>query len=246
MLDNVSVRSAVSDVDKYQTMALIGSMLESEDGESNPNESVEESSNYEDEASDHYQVFDDESECNSDRPESSQDCTGALTSDGELSQFGIHRANVFTAYRDFDKNNDRFHVLNNFNWEDHAYSVLQKYDRGAAQAINRQSEFAFDMTNNCYGSEQVKSTLPMRNAIVRYLMSIHGIVDKYFKYELINTYLHRDFKAYSKKLMTDPKSIQVDDFVSQTLTAEERCHVSIIVMEAKKRVELIYFSRTLS
>jgi len=102
------------------------------------------------------------------------------------------------------------------------------------------------MTNGCYGSEHVQSTLPMRNAIVKYLMSIHGLIDRYFNYDKINTYLDREFKACAKKIMTDPETLRMEDFGMTSLSPEERCHVAIIVMETKKRVELIYVTKTLS
>ena len=82
-------------------------------------------------------------------------------------------------------------MLDAYNWEDHARSVLHRYDSKAATCIDRQSEFAFEMTNGHYGKESVK-TIELRNSIVKYLMNIHGIVDKYFSYDKINKVLHRD------------------------------------------------------
>ena len=103
------------------------------------------------------------------------------------------------------------------------------------------------MTNNHYGKERVDSTFPLRDAIVKYCERIHGLVDKYFNYEDINTYLHREFKAYAKKVMCDPRSITEKDFIEITnLSPEDRCHMCILVMEAKKRVELIYFTKVLN
>ena len=103
------------------------------------------------------------------------------------------------------------------------------------------------MTNNQYGDQQVDSTFPMRNGIVKYLMSIHGIIDKYFNYNNINTFLHRSCKAYAKKIMCDPESVSIEDLDSYTiLKPEEKAHICIIVMETKKRVELIYFTKMLS
>eukprot|EP00806_Schmidingerella_arcuata_P008440 Macronucleus_8782.p2 GENE.Macronucleus_8782~~Macronucleus_8782.p2 ORF type:complete len:108 (+),score=24.38 Macronucleus_8782:1-324(+) len=102
------------------------------------------------------------------------------------------------------------------------------------------------MTNGCYGNEQVKSTLPFRYAIIKYLMCIHGVVDQYFNYDRMNTYLHRDFKVVAKKMMTDPGSVTVEDFDMTSLSPEERCHVAIIVMETKRRVELLFVTKTLS
>ena len=42
----------------------------------------------------------------------------------ETDQFNIHRANFFDSYYDFLKNYIRFHILAEFNWDDHAFSVL--------------------------------------------------------------------------------------------------------------------------
>ena len=103
------------------------------------------------------------------------------------------------------------------------------------------------MTNGFYGCEPVESTFPMRNAMVQYLMHIHGIVDKYYNYTNINKFLHREFKGYIKKIMCAPESVTISDFADMTtLTPEERCHVCILVMEVKKRVELIYVTKILS
>ena len=40
----------------------------------------------------------------------------------------IHRSNIIQKYNDFDKNEYRYHTIASFNWEDHAFSVLNKYD----------------------------------------------------------------------------------------------------------------------
>ena len=51
-------------------------------------------------------------------------------------------------------------------------------------------------------------------------------------------------KVYIKKMMCDPESVSVNDFKELTiLIAEERCHMSILVLETKKRVELIYLTK---
>lgn len=52
----------------------------------------------------------------------------------------------------------------------------------------------------------------MRNAIVKYLMNIHGIVDKYYNYSNVNRFVHRDVKAFIKKIMTEPGNVTSADF----------------------------------
>ncbi len=45
-------------------------------------------------------------------------------------------------------NKDVFHVLDEFNWEQHSYSILHKYLPPLLEAINGQAEFASKMTRN--------------------------------------------------------------------------------------------------
>lgn len=102
------------------------------------------------------------------------------------------------------------------------------------------------MTNDHYGENKV-DTYPMRNAIIKYLMGIHGIKDTYFNYCNINKIMHVHHKIFIKKLMCDPNNVEFGDFRNLTmLTPEERCHVCILVMETKKRVELLFFTKALS
>lgn len=66
--------------------------------------------------------------------------------------------------------------IEDFSWEDHAFTILHKYNAPLAEAINRQSEFALQMTRGTFGSEKVDTWL-FRTSIANYLMGIHGIRD---------------------------------------------------------------------
>lgn len=48
-------------------------------------------------------------------------------------------------------------------------------------------------------------------------------------------------------MFCEPNNITINDFKELTkLLPEERAHISVIVMETKRRVELIYATRVLS
>lgn len=80
-----------------------------------------------------------------------------------------------------------------------------------------------------------------------YLMNIHGIRDDCFPYNTVNKALHYLHKVFIKRIMCEPQNITEQDFRELTkLTPEERCHVCILVMETKKRVEMIYLIRAIS
>jgi hypothetical protein len=76
----------------------------------------------------------------------------------------VHRANLLREYQNFEMKIDSWHSIEDFNWEEQAYGILHKYNAPLAEAINQQSEFAFQMTKGTFGSENV-DTSPFRNAI---------------------------------------------------------------------------------
>jgi hypothetical protein len=59
---------------------------------------------------------------------------------------------------------DSWHSIEDFNWEEQTYGILYKYNAPLADAINQQSEFAFNMTKGTFGNENV-DTGPFRTAI---------------------------------------------------------------------------------
>ena len=61
-------------------------------------------------------------------------------------------------------NVDKFHNLEDFSWEKHAYSILYKYTPNYADDLNFESEYLFNMSKNLFGTEQV-DTGPFRNSI---------------------------------------------------------------------------------
>ena len=103
------------------------------------------------------------------------------------------------------------------------------------------------MTDNKFGSDKMEmGTFNFRNAIVKYLMHIHGLHDTYFKQEKVNTYMDKVHKVYVKKAMCAPDLLTKVDFDGmQRLTPEQKCHMCLLVMETKIRVELIYVTKAL-
>ena len=78
-------------------------------------------------------------------------------------------------------------------------------------------------------------------------MGIYGIKDDAVRYSEINKVLHYLHKVYIKKMMCEPQKITYNDIKElKQLLPEERAHISVLVMETKKRVELIYFTKVLS
>ena len=168
-------------------------------------------------------------------------------SERQLDKFQIHRANSLSRYTNFNNSAEISNSLQTYNWEDNARGVIQKYCPEMAEALTAQTEYALEMTCLHFGNQEVESTWPMRNSIVKYLMGIHGVRDSYFNYCAINKVLHKQHKSFTKKIMCDPNNITHNDFRDLCmLMPEERCHICILVMETKKQVELLFFTKALS
>ena len=94
-------------------------------------------------------------------------------------RFRLHRACYQTGFIDFVQGQDTFHNLEDFDWGNNAYNILRKYSPQYADCLNDEMEYAFSMTNGCFGNDKVE-TGPFRNAVVMYLMGIQGIKEDSF------------------------------------------------------------------
>lgn len=102
------------------------------------------------------------------------------------------------------------------------------------------------MTKRSFGGQEV-DTSQFRTAVENYLMQIYGVKDDTVDYRQINKVLQIQHKIYIKRMMCDPNHVCYDDFKDLTiLTAEERAHISLLVMTTKKRVELLYLTKMMS
>jgi hypothetical protein len=101
------------------------------------------------------------------------------------------------------------------------------------------------MTKYKYGGVETDTT-ELRNAISNYVLSVHGVINDCFDTRQVNKILHRDLKNWIKKIACSPNELTASDVPLTLLTAEERCHICILIMETKRRLELLYFARAMS
>jgi hypothetical protein len=161
-------------------------------------------------------------------------------------RFKMHRINRINKYIGFQIGKENIHNTEDFNWEEHVYSILLKFVPDYAEAQNQQMTYAFEMTKGCFGNTEVDTSL-FRSAIENYLMYIYGVKDDAVNYGTINKVLQYQHKVYIRRIMTEPHKLTQDDFAALTkLTPEERAHISVLVMETKRKVELLYLTKVLS
>ena len=79
-----------------------------------------------------------------------------------------------------------------------------------------------------------------------YLMGIHGIHDDAYRYSRINEILYKQHKVYIKKMCCMPHEVTEQDYDDlPMLEPEDKAHLGLIVMETKRRIQLIYLTKIL-
>jgi sestrin len=135
-----------------------------------------------------------------------------------------------------------------FNWRNHGYEIVERLMPKTAQLLNNTLLFTYNMTDNSLCSVQHVDSTPLRRAIWNYTQKVYGLDYDDYNYREVNVLLSRHTKAYLKKAACVPHQLESDDFalVDLGVTAEEMVHTMLLVMEARKESELLYWLHTLN
>ncbi|MFO0116442.1 MAG: hypothetical protein ACK521_02080 [bacterium] len=101
------------------------------------------------------------------------------------------------------------------------------------------------MTKAMYGFQE-SDTTELRTAIINYILVTHGVVNDCYNTAKVNKILHRDLKTWIKKIACHPNEAIASDVPRTLLTAEEMCHICILIMETKRRLELLLFAQAMN
>ena len=114
-------------------------------------------------------------------------------------------------------------------------------------AIDQQFNITYDLTYETFSDSVNIDTLPFRRAIWYYVLRLYGICHDDYEYKEVNIYLNRSIKAFVKKTVCYPELISRSDFVhfSPLLQASEKCHIGLLILEARKQAEIVYGIRSL-
>ncbi|RLN37428.1 hypothetical protein BBJ28_00014079 [Nothophytophthora sp. Chile5] len=150
-------------------------------------------------------------------------------------------------YADFDVRAEDYGVLHteDFSWDEHCFSLVKRYFPGeAGQILEDLFNLTGKLTYDYYGAqkEECVDTSPYRDAVWYYVHRIFGICHDDYDYRQVNTYLNRPTKIFLKKVACTPWKVRQEDFAhfDRTLGASEKCHVILIVAEARKQAGLMY------
>lgn len=105
-------------------------------------------------------------------------------------RFKIHRFGRLFKYVNFVQKQDNFHIIDDFNWEEHAYSIIERYTPELIEFLNSQMVYGFQMTKRSFGGVECDTDI-FRNTIQMYLMFIFGIKDDAFQQQYVNKVLQK-------------------------------------------------------
>uniref|UniRef100_A0AAV1TFN7 Uncharacterized protein n=1 Tax=Peronospora matthiolae TaxID=2874970 RepID=A0AAV1TFN7_9STRA len=150
-------------------------------------------------------------------------------------------------YTDFDVRSEEYEVLHteDFSWDEHCFSLVKRYFPGeAGQILEDLFNLTSKLTYDCFGAnkDEFVDTSPYRDAVWYYVHRIFGICHDDYDYRLVNTYLNRPTKIFLKKVACTPWKVRKEDFAhfDRVLRPSEKCHVILLVAEARKQAGLMY------
>jgi len=162
--------------------------------------------------------------------------------------------NIETPYEDFDVKSSEYTVfkLGDYCWETQGVVMVNSYlpsiddSLGIGEFLDREFSEIRDLTD--YRLFQYKSsnidldTRPLRQAVWFYVQRLFGLLKDDYEYRDLNKFLNIKIKKFLKKVCCKPEEIEYKDWrnIGFHLREEEKCHVNLIAVEARKQAELVY------
>lgn len=131
-----------------------------------------------------------------------------------------------------------------FNWLEHGYTLLQKICQdGTEKMIDDEFKAADDLTYGKVATVDCSDTEAIRLAMKRYTQCLLGCYYEEYNYKIVDTLL-KNYCNYIKKVSYYPFSIKNSDFESLApFVFTEKLHINIILMESRKKAEMLFFLR---
>lgn len=152
-------------------------------------------------------------------------------------------------YEDFDINSSDYEIfqLQDYSWETQGVAMVNDFLQNGGELLDQEFAEVRELTDyrllfHSYNSDTDLDTRPLRQAVWFYILRLYGLRKDDYEYRDINTFLNKKFKMFLKKVCCTPEKIIHKDWrnVGFQLREEEKCHVNLIAVEARKQAELIY------
>lgn len=162
----------------------------------------------------------------------------------QLDLFDRYQGGVSLLYRDFDMKASTYTMfrLQDYSWSDHGFELVGRFYSTAAQLLENEFTTTFFMTDRQLNENKDVDTAKFRSAIWFYTQRVYGMSNDDYVYGEVNFLVSRELKAYVKKVTCYPERVTHADFVDMglALRPEERCHINLLALEARKQAALLY------
>jgi sestrin len=160
---------------------------------------------------------------------------------------GTASAAAMLQYEDFDVKSKDYTIFrsSDFNWKDHGFALVSRFLGDVAPLLDEQFDLIYFLTYNTFSSKTDIDTQPMRGAVWHYVQRVFGMCNDDYDYREVNTFVNRPIKMYVKKSACFPETVTARDFASfsSLLKDSEKCHISLLAIEARKQVHYLLMAR---
>lgn len=156
------------------------------------------------------------------------------------------------SYEEFAKRSDSNEIPTfkamDFNWQDHAYSLVNTYYHPVGDMLDSKFHTAYNMTYNTLATKEHVDTSKLRRAIWMYIHCTCGIMFDDYNYGEVNELLERSLKNFIKTASCYPECTtkQIYDEFWRHFRHSEKVHVNIVLLEGRFQVELLYALRAVT
>jgi len=144
---------------------------------------------------------------------------------------------------DFDVRSKEYRPfrVQDYSWQEQGYSLVSRFYPKLAALLDEEFTHIYNLTYNTFSDEVNIDTTPFRSAIWHYVHRLKGLLHDDFNYRDVNVYLDKVMKTIIKKVICCPEVIVKEDLITITgFKEEEKIHMCLVALEAKKQAELIY------
>mmetsp|Transcript_55846 Transcript_55846/g.131826 ORF Transcript_55846/g.131826 Transcript_55846/m.131826 type:complete len:211 (-) Transcript_55846:24-656(-) len=147
-------------------------------------------------------------------------------------------------HEDFNISSKEYTLVRQYDfcWKVHGVSLMEQYYPDLSSLLDREFDYAFEMTSNTLNGRQGVDTQPFRQSVWYYVLRVMGLCHDDFDYHLVNRLLNIKVKQYVKKLSCSPNMITSNDYddMGYKFQPDEQVHVNILAIQARRQAELIH------
>lgn len=157
-----------------------------------------------------------------------------------------------TKHEDFQSKSESYSGMkfSEFCWEIHGFSMVRQFLPGVEEALEKEFDIVQTMSDRKFGHAEGLDTTPFRHGIWYYILCVYGLFADDYNYAYVNKFVPRQLKTHLKRVVHDPSTITKDStemgYHRVGLRPEEKLHVNIIAIGARKQAELLYCLRAKS